>query len=200
MKKIICTLLAAAALLAGVKANAQISAGAGYLNITQTLGKTSSNGNGAYAGLSFNIPIAGGLAVAPGVYYSLASYKTEAVLGLVQGTTTEHAINVPLNFNYGFNLARDMRAFVFAGPTFQYGLSSKTKSDIVGTIETKPVDNYSGDDINRFVVYAGGGLGMDIANKFQVTVGYDHSVTNMINSDDTKASRGLIKIGAALLF
>ena len=62
MKKTLCTLLAAAALLAGVEAQAQMSVGAGYLNITQSFDNTSANGNGAYAGLSFNIPLAGGFA------------------------------------------------------------------------------------------------------------------------------------------
>ena len=41
---------------------------------------------------------------------------------------------------------------------------------------------------------------MDIANTLQVTVGYDHSVTNMIKSDSHKVGRGLLKIGAAMLF
>ena len=199
MKKTLCTLLAAAALLAGVEAQAQMSVGAGYLNITQSFDNTSANGNGAYAGLSFNIPLAGGFGIAPGVYYTFSNYKQDAAWGLLKGSTTEHAINVPLNLNFGYNLARDMRAFIFGGPTFQYGLSSTTKTDLAGAA-TVNGDNYADDGTQRFVVYAGGGLGMDIANKFQVTVGYDHSVTNMIKSDSHKVGRGLLKIGAAMLF
>lgn len=199
MKKTLCILLAAAALLAGVEAQAQMSVGAGYLNITQSFDNTSANGNGAYAGLSFNIPLAGGFGIAPGVYYTFSNYKQDAAWGLLKGSTTEHAINVPLNLNFGYNLARDMRAFIFGGPTFQYGLSSKTKTDVAGAA-TVNGDNYADDGTQRFVVYAGGGLGMDIANKFQVTVGYDHSVTNMIKSDSHKVGRGLLKIGAAMLF
>ena len=199
MKKTLCTLLAAAALLAGVEAQAQMSVGAGYLNITQSFDNTSANGNGAYAGLSFNIPLAGGFGIAPGVYYTFSNYKQDAAWGLLKGSTTEHAINVPLNLNFGYNLARDMRAFIFGGPTFQYGLSSKTKTDVAGAA-TVNGDNYADDGTQRFVVYAGGGLGMDIANTFQVTVGYDHSVTNMIKSDSHKVGRGLLKIGAAMLF
>ena len=199
MKKTLCTLLAAAALLAGVEAQAQMSVGAGYLNITQSFDNTSANGNGADAGLSFNIPLAGGFGIAPGVYYTFSNYKQDAAWGLLKGSTTEHAINVPLNLNFGSNLARDMRAFIFGGPTFQYGLSSKTKTDLAGAA-TVDGDNYADDGTQRFVVYAGGGLGMDIANTFQVTVGYDHSVTNMIKSDSHKVGRGLLKIGAAMLF
>ena len=198
MKKTLCILLAAAALLAGVQANAQVSVGAGYQNITQKFGNANSNGNGLYAGLSFNIPIAGGLGIAPGVYYTLATYTQPELYGLLKGNVTEHAINVPLNLNFGYNLARDMRAFIFGGPTFQYGLSSKVKTDLNVTTINK--DNYSDDKIQRFVIYAGGGLGMDIANKFQITVGYDHSVTNMTKKENQKVARGLLKIGAAMLF
>lgn len=198
MKKTLCILLAAAALLAGVQASAQISVGAGYLNITQTQGGANANGNGAYAGLSFNIPIAGGFGIAPGVYYSFANYEQSSFFGLVQGTTNEHAVNVPLNLNFGYNLAKDMRAFIFGGPTFQYRLASKTKN-AAGSL-SDVTDNFANDYNQRFVIYAGGGLGMDIANKFQVTVGYDHSVTNMIKSDDNKVARGLLKIGVAALF
>ena len=156
MKKTLCTLLAAAALLAGVEAQAQMSVGAGYLNITQSFDNTSANGNGAYAGLSFNIPLAGGFGIAPGVYYTFSNYKQDAAWGLLKGSTTEHAINVPLNLNFGCNLARDMRAFIFGGPTFQYGLSSKTKTDLAGAA-TVNGDNYADDGTQRFVVYAGGG-------------------------------------------
>lgn len=209
MKKTLCILLAAAALLAGVQANAQMSAGAGYLNLTRTTASgsnsTSVNGNGAYAGLSFNIPLAGGLGIAPGIYYSLSTFKTAAAVGTIvstSGTTVEHAINVPLNLNFGYNLARDMRAFIFAGPTFQYGLSSKTSTEgkLFGLSGSTVTDNYANTNNQRFAVYIGGGLGMDIAGNFQITVGYDHSLTNFVKSDNVKVSRGGIKIGAAMLF
>ena len=72
MKKIFTTLLAASLMLLGTQAFAQMSVNAGYLNSTQSFSESNSksiNSNGAYAGVSFNLPISGGLAVAPGVYY-----------------------------------------------------------------------------------------------------------------------------------
>ena len=138
MKKILSTLLAASLMLLGTQAFAQMSVNAGYLNSTQSFGDSNTksiNSNGAYAGVSFNIPLSGGFAVAPGVYYSMITNKTEASGRIpfldipISGASTfmEHAINVPVYFNYGMDLARDTNVFIYAGPTAQYGLASTTK-------------------------------------------------------------------------
>ena len=72
MKKILSTLLAASLMLLGTQASAQGSINAGYLNSTQSFKNSDSvNSNGAYVGASYNIGIAGGFGVAPGIYYSL---------------------------------------------------------------------------------------------------------------------------------
>lgn len=199
-------------MLLGTQAFAQISVGAGYLNSTESVksgsNKSSDNVNGFYAGASYNIPLVGELGVAPGLYFSLLSGKQDIAsvgsLAAVKGTFTEMALNIPVNFNYGYNLAPDMRAFVFAGPTFQYGLSSKVKYDattIVGNA-SKTVDNYGDNsDYGRFNVYLGGGVGMDIASTFQVTVGYDYGLVNLYTGDnDIQRHRSNIKIGVAYLF
>ena len=127
MKKIFSTLLAASLMLLGTDAFAQMSFNAGYLNSTLATKNSSDNANGAYAGISFNVPVAGGLAIAPGVYYSFLTSKETAALGTIasgSGTFMEHAINVPVYLNYGIDLARDAKVFVFGGPTVQYGLAS----------------------------------------------------------------------------
>lgn len=207
-------------MLLGTQAFAQVSVGAGYLNSTKSYENVDPvNNNGVYAGLSFNIPIAGGFAVAPGVYYSMIAGKKDIVSGKIANVDTkfaEHALNIPVYFNWGMNLAPDMRFFVFAGPTCQYGLASKTTvevgssalSDLLsslglsGKAEGKQeIDNYKNDNYNRFNVYVGGGVGMDIANAFQVTVGYDYGVTNLYKGDNApKSHRSNVKLGVAYLF
>ena len=132
MKKIFSIVLAASLMLIGTQAFAQMSVNAGYLNSTLKTSNTSDNANGAYAGVSFNIPIAGGLAVAPGVYYSMLTSKETASLGSIfsgSDTFMEHAVNVPVYVNYGIDLARDTKVFLFGGPTLQYGLASTVKYD-----------------------------------------------------------------------
>ena len=212
MKKIFTTLLAASLMLLGTQAFAQMSVNAGYLNSTQSFQESNSksiNSNGAYAGVSFNIPLAGGFAVAPGLYYSMITNKSGgagSILGIpVSATSTfmEHAINVPVYFNYGMELARDTKVFAFAGPTLQYGLASTTK--LAGG-----VGEYGGDtsynnyehnkNYNRMNVYLGGGIGFQVS-AIQITVGYDYGMMNLYKGDNaTQTHRSNLKLGVGFVF
>lgn len=205
MKKFFSTLLAASLMLLGTQAFAQMSVNAGYLNSTLKTSNTSDNANGAYAGVSFNIPIAGGLAVAPGVYYSLLTSKETASLGSVftgSGTFMEHAVNVPVYLNYGIDLARDTKVFLFGGPTVQYGLASQVKYDanVAGVSGSKTFNNYDDDDFNRLNVYLGGGLGFQVS-ALQITVGYDYGMMNQYKGDNAQqCHRSNLKLGVGFVF
>ena len=209
MKKILSTLLAASLMLLGTQAFAQGSINAGYLNSTQSFQNSDGvNSNGAYVGASYNIGIAGGFGIAPGIYYSLIANNKDAaatVLGIpISGSTKfrEHAINVPVYLNWGTDLARDSRFFVYAGPTIQYGLSSKTKiAGGVGSITAdKTYDNYKDSNLNPFNVYLGGGIGITVAG-IQVSVGYDYGMMNLYKGDDAvQSKRSNIKIGVGFAF
>ena len=215
MKKIITILAASVMMLSASNAFAQIAVGAGYLNATDTWksGKESESGNssGFYAGISYNIPLAGGLAVASGIYYSGLFSKSDIfsaslfdIDSKVDSKTQEHYINVPVNFNYGFELAPDMTAFIFAGPTLQYGLSSKTtlKESIGKYTDNQEFDNYDEDNhYSKTNVLLGGGIGMNLMDAFQITVGYDYGLINLYTGDgETKRNKSYIKVGVAYLF
>ena len=197
MKKILSTLLAASLMLIGTQAFAQMSVNAGYLNSTLATKNTKSGANGAYVGVSFNLPVAGGLSVAPGVYYSGLFSKNTELFGFGTGSFQEHAVNVPVYLNYGIQLSRDTEFFIFGGPTAQYGLASKVKHE-VGSINTT-VDNYADSDFNRFNVYLGGGVGMN-AGGIIVTVGYDYGMMNQYKNTDVACHRSNIKIGVGFAF
>ena len=205
MKKIFSTLLAATLMLLGTQAFAQMSFNAGYLNSTLATKNNSDNANGAYAGISFNIPVAGGLAVAPGVYYSLLTSKETAALGSVasgSGTFMEHAINVPVYLNYGIDLARDSRFFIFGGPTVQYGLASTVKyeGNVLGVSGSSTHNNYDNENFNRLNVYLGGGVGFTVAG-IQLHVGYDYGMMNQYKGDNaTPCHRSNLKLGVGFCF
>ncbi len=205
MKKFLSTILAASLMLLGTTAFAQMSVNAGYLNSTRTAKDSkSANANGAFAGITFNIPVVGGFAVAPGLYYSMITSQDVANIGKVysgKGTFMEHAINVPVYLNYGIALARDTKFFVFGGPTAQYGLSSTVKSenniaDLV-TINGKTDMYEKYDDYTRFNVYLGGGVGFQ-ASAIQVTVGYDYGM--MPTFKDGDEHRANLKLGVGFVF
>ena len=218
MKKIYAILLTAVLLLVGTQAKAQLMLGGGYLNSNETTVHNSNssvaNLNGFYAGFGYNIPVVAGLGVAPGVYATMlfGASKEGGSLGPItsSGTVkyTEMAVNVPVNVNYAINLNRDTKIFLYAGPVFQYGISSKTETsgstDVGGlfTINSNgTTDNYEGDNPNRkpFNIYVGGGAGLQ-AGAMQIILGYDHSVTNISAKENTQISRSQIKVGFGLAF
>lgn len=221
MKKIYALVLTAALLLAGTRANAQLMLGAGYLNSAETLTNTSSNNaekadlNGFYAGVTYNIPIAAGLGLAPGVYASMlfgqtaSSYNGSFLSASSSNKYNEMAINAPVNLTFSYKVNRDFKVFAYAGPVFQYGLSSKNTVDgkasiggITFSSDTPTViDNYNGDNASRnpFNIYLGGGAGIQ-AGSLQVILGYDHSMTNITKLSNYKQSRSQIKVGVGLAF
>ena len=205
MKKVIFTVLAATLMLLGTQAFAQMSVNAGYLNSTLASKNSTDNANGAYAGITFNIPVAGGFGIAPGVYYSMLTSKETANIGSIvstSGTFMEHAINVPVYLNYAYDLARDAKIFVFGGPTAQYGLASTVKYDasIAGISGSNTVSNYDDADYNRMNVYLGGGIGFGISG-LQITVGYDYGMMNQYKGDNApQCHRSNLKLGVGYAF
>ena len=204
MKKVIFSLLAASLMLLGTNAFAQISVNAGYLNSTLASKNSTDNANGAYAGITFNIPVAGGFGIAPGVYYSMLTSKDTANIGTIvstSGTFMEHAINVPVYLNYAFDLARDAKIFIFGGPTAQYGLASTVKYDanVAGISGSNTVSNYDNENYNRLNVYLGGGMGFGIG-ALQITVGYDYGMMNQYKNTDVACHRSNLKLGVGFAF
>lgn len=207
MKKIFVTIIAASMMLVGVEAFAQVSVGAGWVNSTLTTKagdvKTNPNSNGFYLGASYNLSIAEGLGLAPGLYYEFLGSKDSAGSGLsASSTTTEHYLDVPVMFNYGFELAPDCKLFAFAGPTLQFGLASNAKLK-AGTSDInaeKKVNNYDG-DYGRFDCLIGGGVGFQIS-AIQVKVGYNYGIVNRYtgDSDSISTHRSAVHIGVGYAF
>ena len=210
MKRIITTAIAASMMLAGISAAAQVNVGAGYINsvyktkVSNT--KTTSPSNGFYAGVDYNIPIVGGLGMAPGIYYTLTSSTETSSIGTWltgTGTTTEMYIGVPVNFNYAVEVADGIKGFIFAGPTFNVGISSKYKASgaIAGISATKTTDMYKDNDYSRFEMLLGGGIGLQY-NAFRLTVGYDANLLNRYTGDvsDYTVGRNQLHVGLGYSF
>lgn len=212
MKKIIAAVFAAALMLAGTNAFAQISVGAGYINSNLTgqfngNKQDPQNSNGFFAGASYNVGVASGLSVAPGAYFSLLTDTSEggvSIFGVTQNsksTFTEMALNFPIMANYAYQLSRDAKVFAFAGPTFQLGLSSKSVTEASGVISgTGTTDYYDSDSptYNRFNIYVGGGVGAQFG-KIIVNVGYNYGLMNLYagSTDNTFYHRANLHIGVS---
>lgn len=215
MKKIFATILAASLMLVATNAFAQLSAGAGYINATETTKYTNGNTqnsttealNGFYVGAQYDMPIpaVSGLGVETGVFANFLFGKnhTDGLWGFGAGTNSisDITLNVPVNATFGFSLAGDTNVFAYAGPTFQFGLVNKSTfvldSDKSSSTTT---DNYaSNDPRNRFNLLIGGGIGAQVSG-IRITVGVDQSLLNYQTADNYTGSRFQLKIGVGYAF
>ncbi len=213
MKKIIRTLALAA--VTAASASAQFSFGAGYLNqnTKTTVSGTSSNdsSNGFYVGTDADYTLGYGFSATFGIYYGyLYSEETASasILGFTASGKTDtktHYAAIPVYAKYSYPFADTVKAFAYAGPQFEAGISSKSTGTVsaVGQSTSTTKDNY-GDDgsLNRFNVSLGFGIGADLADMLRVNIGYNYGLLNMYKGDSSnvKVKNSYLHIGVALLF
>ena len=206
MKKVILTLAIVAA--AATSAFAQgLSVGAGYLNSTTTTtvgsGSSAFGMNGFYGGVGAQKDLNDLLGISTGLYYSyLTGTSSASVLGgLLSGSNkmSEHYINVPVQLNLGFDLAKGVRLFAFAGPTVNVGLISKSvaTASVGGHGGSSSTDNYADNsNYGRFDVLLGGGAGIKVAN-FKIFGGYNYGMLDRNKTADTAVHRSEIVVGVS---
>ena len=214
MKKIIVFLCLS--LLAGSVASAQWRVGAGYAGATLVARESLTDGgdkspfNGLYVGVSYVLPVSGGIRFTPGVYYEYQALgsKTEVEFLDFLGETREHYLNVPLSLEYGLALSPDIRFLLFAGPTLRLGIDSITAYSIGWGIRDFEVlkgglqhHNYRDGEYSWFDILVGGGLALEFLDRFRVQLGFDAGLLDRYAADDDlrlHASR--LSVGVAYLF
>ena len=216
MKKFFATLLAASLMFAATDAFAQLSAGAGYLNATETTTYTNNNTttsekaqyNGFYVGAQYDMPIpaVSGLGIAAGAYanFYFGKNHSDGLFGLGAGTTTSSDItlNIPVNATFGFDIAGDTNVFAYAGPTFQFGLVNKSTFVLdSNSSNSTTTDNFAGNspNRNRFNLLIGGGFGAQVSG-IRITIGVDQSLLNYLTADNYTGSRFQLKLGVGYAF
>lgn len=195
MKKII-SLIAAA--LVATSAFAQIEVGAGYTNsaLSDKLGNTTTTTelNGFYVGAGYTLNLTNEINLTPGLYYNFLT--GDAPVG---DTWTEHYLNVPVSFSYGYEVHPEVKLFAYAGPTFSLGLASKIKGTLAGTTYT--TDMYDGTDYGKFDILAGGGIGAEFLGCYRFRIGYDYGLLNRYTGDnDETYHRKQIVVGFSYAF
>ncbi|MCQ2155656.1 MAG: porin family protein [Bacteroidales bacterium] len=197
MKKLFTTL---ALVALSATAFAQLDFGVGYLNQTMKLtvsasGYTESeseNLNGFYVGADYTVAKLGPVNVTPGAYLALSSYKE------TNGKASFFALDIPVNFSYGIDFSSAVRGFIYAGPTFEIGITADEKAGDVSY-------NMYEDMLKRFDIKLGGGIGVDINSLIRVTAGYNAGLLNLLKKDiypgvDTKCKTNQFHVGVAYLF
>ena len=226
MKKFIA--IAAAIVLFGTQAFAQLSVGAGYLNSTEISKVQTNDGtkkytqdlNGFYAGANYTFgldALVDGLAITPGAYASMLFGVNKDNSNT---TYQDLTVNIPVNISYGFNLTSDFKLMAFVGPIFQIGVINKTITKTSNQTNTR--NNFEADKVSasidlgslgvvggeatlvpareRFNILLGGGLGFEVNEQIAVLVGYNHSLMNYWKRDNTTVGRSQITVGVNFKF
>lgn len=223
MKKTVFATLALLALGAG-SAFAQVTVGAGYLNNTSKTeitnaddSKTSSDAvsNGFYVNGDYTVDLSHGLGLSLGLqgsYLTRTKNGEASALGLASGsyesTTKEIYIAMPVDVKYSYALTPDFKLFAFAGPTFSYGVSSKTETKVTVTAlgasstSTSNSDNYNDDNatLKPFNIFVGGGVGADVMDCIRVKGGYDYGLLNGTSADNTTLHQSRWYVGLSFIF
>ncbi len=212
MRKIVTTILVGVLALAGSTAFAQnIAVEAGFgLSSTRfnyTLGSATADLYGGTVGLSYEIPVVeGSIGFAPGIqfgYFTGADVNLPFKLG--QASFNESYLAVPLDLNLHLPVSDDIKFLIVAGPTLDFGLSSRAKVKET-SIEYDIYDGALGDmtKYTRYDVLVGGGMGVDVMDAVRFTVRYDYGVINRnggnLTSGFLKVHRSQLKLGVGFLF
>lgn len=187
MKKLFVTLFATVAV--AMAALAQPSVGAGLL-MPMNQGLSDTQLTGFYAGLNYNVRLAGPVGIAPGVYFNYAT-KTDNSINYKQ-----MGVAVPVMLNVGLKLGDSFVIRPYAGPTVAYGL--KDEAAIGGVTG----DMFAMDDYKRLNVMVGGGLAFEFDNMVRFEVGYDYGLYKIYESalNNSALTRNQLHAGAAFIF
>ena len=208
MKKIILTLALVAA--AATSAFAQIGIGAGFTNNSEA---TPGDGDalvtkGFYVEGTYNIALGSNLSIVPGIRYTFAGNSDAKGIDIedidfadVSASLAEHNLYIPVMAQLSVPMGA-VKLLAFAGPTFQFALSSmlNVAASVAGVGFDTDVD-LLGDDalFKRTDVALGGGVGVEFG-QFQVKAAYDFGLLNRsaINNETIKGQQ--LRVGVTYLF
>lgn len=185
MKKLFVTLFATVAV--AVAAIAQPSVGAGFL-MPMNQGLSDNQLSGFYAGLNYNVRLAGPVGIAPGVYFNYATKSENSVDFKSMG------VAVPVMLNVGLKLGDSFVIRPYAGPTVSYGFKEEAS---IGSISG---NMYNVDEYKHLNVMVGGGLAFEFDNMVRFEVGYDYGLYKIYEALGSTLTRNQLHAGVAFIF
>ena len=192
MKKVLAIVAFVAALFVAGNVQAQSMVYAGYAPETFVTGNTSTNYQGFFAGFTQNFGLSQGIGVAAGAQFRMNTKTESATLLGVTSTTKDNQflVDVPILFNYGIAINRDITVTPFVGPMLSLALAGNTKYTLGSSTSTT---DWYGDNsrMSRFNLYAV--FGADVKfNQFNLFGGYRLGLLDLNSSDNvTLKTNGL---------
>ena len=198
MKKVFAIVALVAAMFVAENVQAQSTIYAGYAPESFVSGNTSSNFQGFFAGFTKNFSLTKGIGVAAGAEFRMNTKSGDAFFGFGTGKSTQTLIDVPILFNYGIGINRDITITPFVGPMVSLALTGNTKTTIGNSSFN---NNWYGDNssLNRFNLYAVFGADLKFS-QFNLFGGYRLGLLdlNSNNNITMKANGFFIGLGFSL--
>lgn len=152
--------------------------------------------NGGYVQATADLNVSDAFAVVAGLRYVYTGGEKNLYY-VFDGKTTNHTLGVPVFAKFNVFNTGDLKAFLFAGPTLYYGVSSKSE---VGGLTINNFDRTLLPSLKPLNITVGGGIGLDAMEAVRFTIGYDYGVTNRYKSDNYKGNSADIRFGVTFLF
>ena len=205
MKKAFAILALVAAMFVAGNVQAQISINAGYapekFSTKWSNSTTTTNYQGFFIGVTDNFTLRKGIGVAPGLQFRMNTRKeSSTVLGITSSTKeTQMLIDIPVLFNYGIGINRNLAVTPFVGPMFSFAVSGKTTSSVGSSSTTT---NWYGDNknMNAFNINLVLGAALEF-NKAKLFAGYRFGLIDQEKSSDnitTKTQGFFVGLGYTL--
>lgn len=192
MKKVLAIVALVAAMFIAGNVQAQSTIYAGYAPESFVSGNSSTNYQGFFAGFTQNFGLSKGIGVAAGAQFRMnTKSESNTILGVT--TTTKNSqflVDVPILFNYGIGINRDITITPFVGPMVSLALAGNTKVSVGSSTSTS---DWYGDNsrMSRFNLYAV--FGADVKfSQFNLFGGYRLGLLDLNSSDNvTLKTNGL---------
>ena len=193
MKKSLILILAAAAmLLAGVNASAQIGIGAGpATRLYFQKGSDVKYAVGVQVGFEDSIRLSDWFGYSAGIDFG--TYKAKDYF--LHSNLTEMYVELPVRMKLYLPFSDDFQLFLFAGvaPSACLGSHLSLEKEKVNRFGEK--SNYS-----RYDVLAGGGIGAELGERFKLTLGYDHGLLDRDKTEALNLHTAVAKFTVSFLF
>lgn len=124
--------------------------------------------------------------------------------------STRCYLDIPVMYQFSFNLSQKVQMFIAAGPTVNFWLSNATTFAEASNVESKTAGHimranwfkdsaYGNDFYNRVNVSLGGQIGVYFYH-VKIYVGYDQGLISFTNKNYCNGTLGQLRTGAAYVF
>lgn len=199
-KSLIITLAAAAMMLVGVQASAQVSFGFGpATRLYFTKGQDARLTYGVQVNFEDSRRLSDVFGYSAGIDFG--TYKNKEFFLPAEGTPdtgkglSEMYVDIPVRAKFYIPFSYDCQFFIFAGVSPSVCIGSHL---ISGSDKTNRFGEHS--TYSRYDVLAGGGIGLEIVEHLKLALGYDHGLLNRYTGDTADMHVAAAKFTVSYMF